>query len=685
MTHRAPSLRPRPQRLAASLTACAVTMMFACDHVQPPQGTLLVSLETDMALPDELDHVQVQVLSRGVTKHDESYALGTGGEPIPATLVLIEGDDATAPVTVRVAGSRDGEFRTFRQTITTVPPDGGSRLVRMPMQWLCKGMVRTVPDANTAQLNQPASTCPEGGDTCRAGSCVHAEVDASTLPAFTPELVWGGATVAEDGSCFDTVECMKQARPATPDDACTIEMPDGSRINVALRVASSGICDPTQTSCFVPLDAQSSEGWTIDHDTGRIQLPPAACMKLADRSVLGISVSTSCDAKTAAHPPCGEWSRVPSKRPIRPDSAGAPAFKPITVLPIAGTRKQPCCPLLADGNTLYACVCDPQDRTAAELFAIDLREPERIASVATLELPMMRDEFTFAAAIFDGSLYIASHRTVYRRGLRADQPAEAFMVPGSIYDATSLLGDASTLYMLATDLYADDGRTRAPGSSVQVIALSPPAPIRRLDIGGDTAVPQFAQDDDALYAVRRVRMPGSGNVSLLGSAVIRLDKQTAEASAISATQMQPWEADAKRGGYRGVQVSESVFALFESETRANGQRSVQVHAFPRDGSGAGAEPRVLFAVDSNPERTAFQLVGAVADTVILARREPAAASNATESLKSQLIAIPASGAAPHPIAEFTDEVVERLVALERAVYFLSSSGKLYVYPREKLQ
>ena len=72
-----------------------------------------------------------------------------------------------------------------------------------------------------------------------------------------------------------------------PDDQCTVAMPSGGAgVNVGLRVADDGICDTTGTTCFVPLDGSSAEGWT--EQDGRIALPPAVCAKLQSGLIAGV-------------------------------------------------------------------------------------------------------------------------------------------------------------------------------------------------------------------------------------------------------------------------------------------------------------------------------------------------------------------------------------------------------------
>jgi hypothetical protein len=95
-----------------------------------------------MALPEQIDTIELQVTVNGTTLLDYPMPVGTDGDaqPIPATLTLVAGPDPSVPATIRVIGIRNGIPRTLRQVITTVPADRVAPL-RMPVQWLCAGTV----------------------------------------------------------------------------------------------------------------------------------------------------------------------------------------------------------------------------------------------------------------------------------------------------------------------------------------------------------------------------------------------------------------------------------------------------------------------------------------------------------------------------------------------------------------
>ncbi|HLK40203.1 MAG TPA: hypothetical protein VKU41_25805, partial [Polyangiaceae bacterium] len=347
---------------------------------QPAQspGQLVVAIDTDMALPDQVDTIELEVTVGGTTIYDYPIPVGTGpdSQPIPATLTLVAGRDPNAPATIRVLGSKGGVVRTLRQVTSTIPV-GRVATLRMPVQWLCDGSAQPVAGADGGIAYQ--STCGPGG-TCHAGSCVPSSVDPSSLPAYQPQDVFGGGSAPPAkghtaGACFDVIACMLGGTVETPDDpsVCTIPVPsDPSNVNVALRVANDGICDTTGTTCFVPLDGRSAEGWTMEN--GRAALPPAVCDRLRTGLVQGIVVSTGCPTKTQSTPPCGAWSSVTLAADASTVATGVDAGPPPTPTLLAATAPEggtvsACCPLLADSSALYTCLCD--GNRPPQLVAID--------------------------------------------------------------------------------------------------------------------------------------------------------------------------------------------------------------------------------------------------------------------------------------------------------------------------
>jgi hypothetical protein len=71
----------------------------------------------------------------------------------------------------------------------------------------------------------------------------------------------------------------------------------------------AGICRPNEmTGCFVPLDDDPSDGWTVNN--GRIELPPGLCVLIQNGLEATVALSTDCASKTPGMPTCGPWSAV---------------------------------------------------------------------------------------------------------------------------------------------------------------------------------------------------------------------------------------------------------------------------------------------------------------------------------------------------------------------------------------
>jgi hypothetical protein len=173
----------------------------------------------------------------------------------------------------------------------------------MDLHFLCLG---------SGMLNSkggPVDTCPMG-QTCIAGDCKDNGVQSSTLADYG-----NGTNAFGNGSCFDGASCW--ASPTVADlDTSTCTLPPAKNVNVALQTEGIGICGPA--GCFVTLDANSPEGWTVGKD-GRIDLPPAVCRQLAPKgkivNVVTSPVTSACQEKSTQLPTCGPWSSAKNNAP----------------------------------------------------------------------------------------------------------------------------------------------------------------------------------------------------------------------------------------------------------------------------------------------------------------------------------------------------------------------------------
>lgn len=310
------------------------------------KGQIMFAFQTDMSLPKDIDAIRVTVTAGGVVEFDEVFdELGSDGAiKLPATLGFLTPDDPTQPVRLRVVATQGGEdqVRVLREVVTTVPQDR-TAVLQVPIQFLCYGSGEPVrnPDGTVkrdAEGNiEVKSTCPEEGQTCKAGLCAAPDEDSAALPDYVPAQVFGGGDGDGTGLCFDTVRCFGEGASAEvetlvdaddvdgdgdrAEEVCVAAVPGGAaEINVAMLTQGGGICG--DRACYVPMDAGSDAGWRA-LDGGRIQLPTAVCERAAAGKLLGLTVATAsegtCQKKSANLPTCGAWSASGAGQYTEPD------------------------------------------------------------------------------------------------------------------------------------------------------------------------------------------------------------------------------------------------------------------------------------------------------------------------------------------------------------------------------
>jgi hypothetical protein len=310
--------------LAAVATLAGASILLGGGCQAKTTGQLILAIQTDLSLPKDIDTIRIEVLTAGVPKFKNDYdRLGTpdGHIHLPGTLGLIapdKPDDAIQVIISARTGGKDGTVRIVREVVTTVPQDRAATL-EVPIDFLCEGKGKL---AN----GEVASDCPTG-ETCVAGNCAANKVDSTELPTYAEKDVYG------DGGCFDGSNCWATPQVATLDKAtCTI--PFAKDINVALQTEGEGICGPV--GCFVTLDADSAEGWTVSKDGTKIQLPQGVCDQLGTRVVNVVTTSTTgggaCAQKSTRLPTCGPWSAAKIQPP---PYAGATALAGAQPLPVA--------------------------------------------------------------------------------------------------------------------------------------------------------------------------------------------------------------------------------------------------------------------------------------------------------------------------------------------------------------
>lgn len=664
---------------------------LGCHAKQRVPGQLIIAIDTDMALPDQIDTVELQIVIQGVTVLDNPMPVGAGvldTQPIPATLTLVAGPDPTLPVTIRVLGIKGSTTRTLRQVITTIPQDRIATL-RMPVQWLCDGTAQavTLPDGG---VGYESSCGPDA--TCKAGRCVESMAQPTDLEDYQPQAIFGGGPAptaggTTTGTCFDTIPCMVGGNLEVPDDQCTIDAPAGDQgnVNVALRIANDGICDTTGTTCFVPLDGDSSEGWT--GSAGRIALPTSVCTKLRTGLVAGVVTSTSCPTKTDAIPPCGAWSSVAPAVDAAAPKGDAMASTPVPVLVSStissGGATSICCPLTADSNKLYTCSC-----TGSNVQVLSIDPSAGTTTVATTLAPQSQ-RTQYAGVLAGGSLFWADRTTgpggdtcpIHASPTNGAMASTLAVIRGDIYDGADLLADAGAIYALADNVSG----LSATASPVQALRIDRAAgTITTYDTGGNLPVLQFTQDMSALYVGVDTDVAVGGGVERV-SRIARVAKTGGAVSTLFERTIMT--SDPSHGGFIGLQSDgTTLFALFEAGgPGADGTIDTQVLTV--DGSGNTA---MLYQESVDPTVVRLRLLGAVDGAILLVRDgtyRPDGGMVAS-SLDSTVLVVPAGGGAPRIVASFShDSPVFELQApvFSPDVFWINSSGRVFRLPAAGLK
>jgi hypothetical protein len=674
----------------------------ACSQAPKTPGQLVVAIDTDMALPEQIDVIELVVTANGNTLLDNPMPVGVGTntQTIPATLTLVAGSDPDLPATIRVIGWRNNQPRTLREIVTPVPTDRVA-LLRMPVQWLCDGTVAATATDDGGAGGGYASTCG-AGMTCEAGSCVTSKVpDPSTLETYTPQAVFGGAqapmasgasTMTTSGTCFDTVPCLAAGTVMEPDADCTVPtVAGGMGMNVGLRVNGDGICDQSGTTCFVGLDGNSDEGWKQQKD--RVALPPAVCKKMHEGTVAGVVVSTSCPTKTVATPPCGPWSSVApavdagtvrveggtQQAPTAPSLVG-------TVASEAGAEA-PCCPLMADASKLYTCLCASSASGAAAVPVVSI-DPTAgtVASAASFAPASARTRYSTALA--GGNVYWVDRQQgdagvscpVYATSVAGGATTPVGVVGGDVYDQADVLADAQSVYVLA-----DSVAGLAPGASpLQLVSVDRTSgAVTAHDTGGARPVFQMTEDGSSVYVgVDTDVSQGDGGASrtstVVGFAGAAGTAKTVAQSALTTD-------NASYGGYIGlVDDGTSLFALYQAAPAADGTVDTQIQKL----DASGAAPATVYDEVADPTVSALRLLGASGGAVVFVRDVAGGVDGGPASPESSVLVLPAGQTSPRIVAGFVgDSPVFELAtpSFTPDVFWMNASGKIFRLPSQVLK
>jgi YVTN family beta-propeller protein len=314
------------RRLTGTLGLLFLAALGGCGGGQtaPPVGGLVLTVETDLALPQDIDRIHVEVSQFGQVLLSEDHEVGPDKLRVPAEF-RVPPVGNSMPVTARGVAYKNGEARIERSAVTPIPTLYLGRL-RLPLNYLCDGTA----------TREGTSTCGDAR-TCKQGTCRPSQVAPADVPPYEsgPGAADAGGNVGIQtvGDCFDVLACFAAATAAVVEEVtCSIALPpesDPARLNLAIQlpVGSAGICD--QKGCWVVLD-RGGDGWTLEGT--RLRLPESLCQPRADGRKLAVALTTACGSKMVAVPPCGPWSiaTTPIESPPPPPLLGEACAGPMT-------------------------------------------------------------------------------------------------------------------------------------------------------------------------------------------------------------------------------------------------------------------------------------------------------------------------------------------------------------------
>ncbi|MDB4933773.1 MAG: Tryptophan synthase alpha chain [Labilithrix sp.] len=314
----------RRRRIAGVLLAMGTVGAALVGACAEKKGALMLAVDTDMKAPKDVNAVSITVSTNGAIKHSFIGRVTPEGDVLlPATLAIVEPEDKSAPIRVRVMAFQGNRPRVLRDVRTTIPSGGRTALLRIPLNFasdasavgdplpdgLVSGSGLTAAEFDFFGAYQPPCADIQN-QTIIDGECADNFVDPAALPDFD-QAALGNST--DQASCFDVARCFAGASTADGAEGstvrldrstCTLQL-NGSnpaRLNLALVTPDTGECvQPGQ--CYVPID-RGAGGW-ID-DQGAVKLPSFVCRLLEGKSLHLAASRETCAAKVEANPICRE-------------------------------------------------------------------------------------------------------------------------------------------------------------------------------------------------------------------------------------------------------------------------------------------------------------------------------------------------------------------------------------------
>src|SRR6478609_9740217 len=91
--------RHRSSRVAAVCALLGFALLASCSSESKKAG-LVVAIQSDMAIPKDVDTVQIDVTAYGRRVFERRYAAGKNGLHVPGTLTILPSDQGATPVAI---------------------------------------------------------------------------------------------------------------------------------------------------------------------------------------------------------------------------------------------------------------------------------------------------------------------------------------------------------------------------------------------------------------------------------------------------------------------------------------------------------------------------------------------------------------------------------------------------------
>ncbi len=343
------------RRLAIALSSAAA-LSIACGSTKN-QGSLVLALETDVAVPQNVDGIGIAVSVDNQIKYSQLFSIDIKREQqglgrvvkLPATIAVLEATTGSPAVQVRAVAFLRGEARIVRDVISTVP-HGRTALLRLPLAYLAyeDGVTGTIPaqsfqslpdlaaparmgtihlsdtttgtGAATDIIEKISSRCSRMNLTNVDGECVDPTIDSATLPDYVEKDLFENGITAEGFAnpepCFDVGTCFAASATTTTQDLqrnngeCKVKLVGAAAdLNVAMLLDAASADEQTgfpvdSATYVIPMSRDDAHGFRPDEAAGLVHLPKGVCERAAVVKMV-LAHRAGCPQKTPLLPIAG--------------------------------------------------------------------------------------------------------------------------------------------------------------------------------------------------------------------------------------------------------------------------------------------------------------------------------------------------------------------------------------------